>query len=277
MKKLLCLALSIIMMLSCVSLMAVAADETITVSVRIEGNSGCLFYDDVTLTGSSFTAEAALRAADNEDAELTITFDESTYGGYYISAVNGFYAGEFGGWDGWNFIHNGVSPYNGISYETVADGDTIVLFYCDYPTILPYVDEDEALDGEFSIYYDVENYDDDWNFLGYTKTILTDYTLYWGYGDNEVTEIYVDETGVISIASEYLEDGAHSLQISKYTLSTEYDNEGEKLATAVLRFAPDFTVQTLEEESSTSFFDNIIASIKAFFDGILSFFLNLFN
>ncbi|MFI3141817.1 MAG: DUF4430 domain-containing protein [Clostridia bacterium] len=274
MKKLLCLALSIIMMLSCLSLMAVAADESITVNVRIEGNSSCLFYDDVTLTGDTFTAYAAIEAAADSDDEVTIIYTGGE-GYYYVSAVNDFYAANFSGWDGWNYAHNGIVPSVGICDETIADGDTIVLFYCDYPAMIPYVEEDEALDGEFTVYYDEAIYDSNWDITGYTQYVLTDYTLYWGYGDNQVAEIYVDETGAISIASEYLEDGAHSLQISKYTLSEEYDHEGEKLATAVLRFAPDYTVQTQEE--STSFFDTIIASIKAFFDNIFSFFLNLFN
>lgn len=272
MKRIISLILTLTMMLTFTAVLA-SAEESITVSVRIEGNDENLFYGDVVLTGDdSFTVEDVLKAADASDDTLTITFDESYYGGYYISAVNGSYAGEFGGWDGWNFIHNAVAPSNGISYEYIAEGSVIVLYYGEYPTQIAYIDGDDSADGEFYIYSDEAIYDDDWNFVGYDKVIITDYTLTWGYGDGETVEIEVGSDGLVVISSEYLEDGTHSVQLSKYSDSG---------AVCVLRFAPDFEVETIAEDTFIFDISNLIEQIsdmiKAIFQTFYDLFLGLFN
>lgn len=277
MKKVLSLALALIMMLSCTALFASAQDDSITVSVRIEGNEENLFFGDVTLTSDvEFTVENALRAADESDDSVSIAFEASYYGGYYISAVNDFYAGEFGGWDGWSFIHNGVAPSVGISYEYITDGSVIILYYGDYPTQIPYIDADDAQDGEFVLYSDDIVYDDNWN-ESVVTSLVTDYILTWGYGDGQTVEIAVGSDGVVSIASEYLTAGAHSVQIEKTSTTG---------ATSVLRFAPDFTVEIQAEDEDNSFdvlsfFTSIISTIIEFYAGVFemlfSFATGLFN
>ena len=52
-----------------------------------------------------------------------------------ITDVNGEKAGKFGGWDGWQYIVNSVSPNVGVGDYTLSDNDTVVLYYGDYPLI----------------------------------------------------------------------------------------------------------------------------------------------
>ncbi|MGN1130460.1 MAG: DUF4430 domain-containing protein, partial [Ruminococcus sp.] len=100
------------------------------VNIRIEGITNTLYQDTVSMEITDSTTVAdALSLADENCESLTISGLENGY----ITAVNGESSAQFGGWDGWMYAVNDSVPEVGISSCPVKDGDTIVLYYGDYP------------------------------------------------------------------------------------------------------------------------------------------------
>ena len=103
-KKSLSIILAVIMLLGCTSVMAFASEDDVTVSLRIEGITECLYYGDVTVANGS-TALDVLKVADESDDSLSVVAVDSEYGAYIVS-INGITAGTYTTmmWDGWSFM-----------------------------------------------------------------------------------------------------------------------------------------------------------------------------
>ncbi|MGN0467915.1 MAG: DUF4430 domain-containing protein [Acutalibacteraceae bacterium] len=262
-KKTVSVFLTCLMIFACLSASVFAADSTITVKLRIEGINKCFYYNDVEVQ-SGATALDVIEKADSLDDTLTVTTVESQYGSY-ISEINGEKEKTFKGWDGWLFRVNDVEPEVGISAYTVADKDSIVVYYGDPYGVgmqYPVADTSKLSDGQISFTSMDTVYDEDWN-ATVKEMPVTDYRLIWGYGDGQTIIITPDENGVCSIDKQYLTDGAHSVQIEKTA------SNGCPL---VLRFAPDYTVNNANESANgiVGFFAKIIKIIKTWIETIVN-------
>ncbi|HHX14173.1 MAG TPA: DUF4430 domain-containing protein [Clostridiales bacterium] len=111
------------------------AAETKTVSVRIEGIERNIAYAPelkmVSDGSKSLTAQDAIEKV-LTDGGIS---HEITKG--FINKIDGIPNSYFGGWDYWNFYHNGVSANSGIGETLLADQDQILLFYGDSTTVQP--------------------------------------------------------------------------------------------------------------------------------------------
>ena len=106
------------------------------VNIRIEGITKTLYQDTISMEITDTTSVAdVLSLADKNSDSLTIVGIENGY----ITEVNGETSGKFGGWDGWMYAVNDSVPEVGISSCPVKDGDSIVLYYGDYPCQYPSV------------------------------------------------------------------------------------------------------------------------------------------
>ena len=258
-KKSLSVILAVLMVLTCFGAVAFAANDEITVSLRVEGIKSCLYYGDVTVNGGASVLDV-IKKADSLDDTLTVSVIESQYGAY-ISAVNGEKEATFKGWDGWLFRVNDVEPSSGASFVTVADGDSIVLYYGDpygvgmqYPTI----DTNKLTEGKISFTSLDTIYDENWNPTT-AEVSVKDYTLIW-----DGTAIKADENGVCTIPEGKLTNGNHSVQIEK---------AAENGCPLVLRLAPDFTVAV--EKEAVSIFARILNALKNFFAKVVEFFKSI--
>lgn len=102
------------------------ADPLLYATLRIEGNSACLYNGKLPFE-SGDTLGKAISDFDLKNDTLTFTGVEDDY----ITAVNNEASGSFGGWDGWQYTVNGVSPESGMSGITLSDGDEVLLYYGD--------------------------------------------------------------------------------------------------------------------------------------------------
>lgn len=246
-KKSLSVILALVMIFSCMAVVSFAANDTKTVSLRIEGIKDCLYYGDVAVNGET-TVLDVIKQADEADDTLSVTVVDSKYGDY-ITAINGITAGSYTlvKWDGWSYMVDGKSPDVGVSAYTVSGGESIVLYYADpWNTGMqhPIINTDKLSDGEISFTSIDTVYE------GFTSTekecAVTGYTLTWGTGSKKI-ELTPDENGVCKIPYKYLTLGKHTVQIEKY-------DEKTGLPT-VLRYAPDFSV-------TIGLFDAIMAFVK---------------
>lgn len=258
-RKNLSVILAVVMLISCMSVMAFAADD-VTVKLRIEGIETCLFYDDVTVSGDS-TVLDVIMMADAEDDSLTVTTVSSNFGPY-VTAINGISSGSYTAlkWDGWSYQVDGVSPSLGVSAYTVSEGESIVMYYGDpWNTGMQYpiVDTSDLADGKIT----VTSMDTVYDPITFEQSVkecpVANYTLTWGYGFGKTVEFTADADGVCIIPEDYLTAGNHTVQIEKYDA-----NNG---LPTVLRLAPDYTV-TVEG----SFFARIIAFFRNLIDTILA-------
>ena len=129
-KRILCSALAAALAVSSYSISAFADDEKqMSVTVRIEGINKNLYYDtvEVPYTGDNLTVQNALMYVDEKNDDITISGVESGW----ITAVNDDMQATFGGWDGWLYTVNGVSPTDTVNNYNLSEGDSVVLYYGD--------------------------------------------------------------------------------------------------------------------------------------------------
>lgn len=232
-KKILCSVLAGTLAVSALSISAFAEEEKqMSVTVRIEGISENLYYDtvDIPYTGENLTVQNALMYVDEQNDDITITNIENGW----ITAVNDDVQGKFGGWDGWLYMVNGVSPYDTVDTYKLSDGDSIVLYYGDpYGVGMQYPEIDDSKIDEGILTFTSQDtiYDADYNPTVVTNPVV-DAKVEWNTESGSVSYT-TDENGSIDIDEQYLTEGKHSVSISKV---------GENGIPLVLRFAPDFTV-----------------------------------
>ena len=207
-----------------------AETKDITVSLRIEGVNSCVLYDNYEIPQGS-TAADLIQYADKLSDDVTVTGAENNY----ITDVNGETAGKFGGWDGWQYIVNSVSPNVGVGDYTLSDNDTVVLYYGDFPCLLPQIDT-SALNSDGKISFNAESttYDSDWNPTVSTVAIADMTVTFDGH------TYTTDKNGTISLSKADFTSGEHSVQVEK---------KNSNGAPAVLRYADDFTVNIARENT----------------------------
>ncbi len=231
-KKIICTAaaLSVLTLGAGVS---ASADTTLSVPIRIEGVSGNLFYETVSVTDSDgkITAADALIFADEQSDKLTIKGADSGY----ITEINGEKAGAFGGYDGWYYAVNMEVPTVGVNDFELKDGDELVVYYGGFPCQLPFVETDRLDNGVIAFKSNDVEYDENWNASNVVNPVSdAEVTI----GDKTYT---TDKNGEITLDKD-TPSGELSAQIAKK------DSSG---APCVLRFAPDFTITYTNAQTSS--------------------------
>ncbi len=229
MKKIISLVLAAAILTSCFVIAAYAT--TLSFSVRIEGAEKNLY--DKTLDISTddndpidFSLGDALSYINQSEASITIEGIENGY----ITSVNGETAGKFGGYDGWYYSVNGVVPEVGINDYKLHNGDSVVLYYGDYPCQVPKLDLKDAEKGVIK----VQSYDSVWyqDENGEWKS-TSDWAPVIGAELNlNGIKCTTDENGVAKFnRSSFKQSDTVYVQISKYS---------DKGCPQVLRFAPGY-------------------------------------
>lgn len=207
-----------------------AEEKDINVSLRIEGIDSCLLYNSYELSEGS-TASDLIQYADKLSDAITVTGAENGY----ITDVNGESAGKFGGWDGWQYTVNAVSPSVGVNDYTLKNNDTVVLYYGDYPCFIPQIDTSALYtDGKLSFTAEQTTYDNDWNPTVSTVAIADMTVTFDGH------TYTTDENGSITLSKADFTSGEHSVQVAKKNANG---------APAVCRYADDFTVSIARENT----------------------------
>lgn len=228
------------LLLCAVSVGALAEGEPFSVSLRIEGAEKTLFHDTVTLSAAEdVTVLDVIQAADSASEELEVTVTESEYGSY-ISAVNGEAEGQIL-YDGWSYLKNGTAPEVGVSACSVANGDTVVLYYADpfgeNGFQIPKMDDSRLAEGILKFTSADTVYDENWQPTTVVNPVVGA-TVTWSYAGG-IAQYVTDEKGEIKIAFAQLTAGDHAVQIEKYAQSVTVS--GGKLP-LVLRLSADTKV-----------------------------------
>lgn len=237
-KKLLSAALALLMLLSAATIPAFAATKNLTVSLRIEGVKDTFFNSNVTIVKENISLAQLLQFVNESYEDVNIAGADIGY----ITEVNGEKAAQFGGWDGWYFAVNGIAPSVGISDYNLTDGDNVVLYYGDYPCYIPQIDTTLfTANGTIKFSSTETNYDYDEDTDTWTETTITVPITDMTVTLNGTLKYITDENGEIKVdlnTANFTSDKI-SLQVEKYSPSG---------APAVLRYAPDFTIDAPQRD-----------------------------
>ncbi len=238
MKTKLLVFLQVILMLICKAIPASAEENSVT--LRIEGITENLYYGEVAIDSDPTVAEVVI-SADTASDDITVIGAENGF----ITDVNGDTAGKFGGWDGWLFSVNGVSPTVGISDYVPNAGDVIVIYYSDAYGVgmqYPVMDATDIANGVIAFTSTDVTYDESFNAITSVNPVADMTVLF------DETEFKTDENGIVTIPAELLTSGEHTVAVSKV------NQNGIPL---VLRLAPDTKVvipePTTDEADESSF------------------------
>lgn len=259
-KKILSVLLACLMVLSCLSATAFAADGLVGVKLRVEGITSNLFNSTVFVKDGS-TVLDALKAAD----KLSVVTVDSYYGPY-VSEINGEKEKTFGGFDGWNFLLNDASPEVGVSACTVTKGDSVVFYYGDTYLLgmqYPKADTSKISEGIITFTSEDTTYDPiTWEPVVSVNPVKN-MTVTWNYGSGKNATYTTDDNGQIKIDKDCLTNGYHALSVSRNAVNG---------CPTVLRLAPDYKVETGNHFFNliASFFQRIIDTVKTLFETITS-------
>ncbi len=191
-RKCLSVILVLSMMISMFAGVGYGDTATKKISVRIEGAYETILDEKDYETKKETVYEAVYDLLQEKGISLVIK--DSAYG-KYVSSVKGESEGSFGGYDGWQYLMNGMSAYNSIDTSEINNEDEIVFYYGEFDTYIPVIelppDPIEAGD-EFTIritsYYDV--YDDNWEYIGTEKINIKEAKI-----ELDEKAYYTDENG----------------------------------------------------------------------------------
>lgn len=234
-RKTLTLAVICAMLLSLLTIFVSAESET-KISLRIEGDTSCLFNETITFIGTEVTVKDVLAAADDKDNTLTVTGLDTGY----VYEINGIKGGKYGGWDGWLYTVNGISPVTSVSETKLSDGDSVLLYFGDPYGVGFQLPEIEVKDGKISFYSMDTVYDENYN-ANIVKNPVVGATVKISDGGNTYTYT-TDANGTVEADEKLLKSGTYRYSIEKYAANG---------LPIVLRSAPDASY-TVEQSPATS-------------------------
>lgn len=101
--------------------------ETMTVTFRVEGSAGTIYEEaPLVVTAGVTVLDVLTQACDDASIEYNIT-DHSSY--VYVTQIGPDVEGQFGVWDGWQYMVNGVKPDVAINEYYVEQNDEIYFYY----------------------------------------------------------------------------------------------------------------------------------------------------
>ena len=231
----LCFALVLSLCISAFPSFTASAEESfMSISLRIEGINENIYYDTVEIPyNGSLNLKDAILYVDSKDEGLAVTGADTDY----ITTINGESASSFGGWDGWLFSINGVNASSAMSSCLLNENDKVVFYYGDPYGVGMQFPSVEVKDGKLIFTSKDTVYDENFNPSVKINPVVSATVSLNG------KDFTTDQNGEISLDSVTFKDGANALQISKFA-----DNG----CPAVLRFAPDFTVELKSDSSETT-------------------------
>ena len=133
------------------------------ITVHVIAPEGTLLHTTVPMTEGAnalSVLQTALKAAD-----MTCTVADSYYGGSYVTSLNGVAEGAYGGYEGWLYYVDGVSPLVNISDYALAGGELLQVIYADFDLLVPVVEATRDHKGvlTLTVTADVTTYDESWN------------------------------------------------------------------------------------------------------------------
>ena len=234
--------LTVITLLASLFCFGAAAEGTVQVTLRIEGINSNFYYDTLELEENATVLDALKMA--NADADLNMKGLEEGY----ITEVNGEAAATFGGWDGWLFRVNGISPTVSCGEYILQNNDQIVFYYSDeYGVGMQFPQVEILENGVIRFTSEDVTYDADFNPVTQVNPVTgAQVTL-----DGKTYQ--TDENGEISVGQDITQSGEYRLQIERYADSG---------VPTVLRLAPDFTVSLTAGVSETETNDVITTTTE---------------
>jgi len=204
-----------------------------TLTVRVEGAKQNICYDKSFIVQADGDKE--LTALDAVEQALNASNIAYTEVGGYLTSIGGETAGSYGGYDGWMFEVNNVSPSVGMGTYKVQNNDNLVVYYGDTSTAYPLITTTQTRDA-ITLTCRYNGYDENWNPVNLPLSGAA-ITL---NGKSYTT----DENGVATIAvTDDMRGNSYVLGISKTT---------ESGLQQVVRLASDerLTVQELKNEKT---------------------------
>ena len=123
---------------------ASVTEATYQVRLTVNGLSGPILASaDRTVAEGTTALELVKSALDANSIDYQVV--DSQYGAY-IQSIDGLAAGSLGGWDGWMYSVNGVSPNVGLGAFELNDGDEVVVYYSTWPAFSTTSEIEEAAD-----------------------------------------------------------------------------------------------------------------------------------
>ncbi|MDP4120999.1 MAG: DUF4430 domain-containing protein [Bacillota bacterium] len=245
MKKFISIAIVFCLLLSQPVLKVFAAGNSFIIHLRIEGISSNILDSQETVSETgNITLKSALQQINTANKSLQIIGLDNNY----ITSIHGEKSATFGGWDGWNYLVNGEAPPVGIDSCNIKNGDSIVLFYADYPCQLPIIDYSKLnSNGVITFTSRDTMYDTSGNPTTKINPIVNA-NFVWHYG-NTTKSFKTDSNGSVKIDRSILTAGSHIIELSKTKDGTK------NTAPVVLRLAPNTTVtvkSTANSQKTTS-------------------------
>ena len=172
MKKIIAIALS----LALLAAMTVSVWAGNPVQIQVLTPDGQLLYTTAELGDQTDVLSVLQKVL--KEVNVNCIIAESAYGGSYVDTIGDLQAGTYGGYDGWLYYVDGISPLVGISEYALAGGEFVQVIYADFDVLVPVVaaQRDRAGIVTISITADVSTYDENWN-VTVTREPVADATV----------------------------------------------------------------------------------------------------
>jgi len=207
-------------------------DDTITVSLRIEGIEEAMYFnEEIELAAGASIADLMEKVRTFDDAPEVVMLDSDF--GAYISVIGGLEQGDYGGWSGWSCRFNDVELTSGISVNFLSDGDVVVFYYghtYDEPFMqYPDTDISRLFSDNIILFTSVATIYDDEGIPVMTENPVDGATVTFN------GKVYTtDENGEITITDKTGISGLRALQVERY--------DEESGVPTVLRYAPNYMI-----------------------------------
>lgn len=225
---------ALLLVLALAAAMCVTAAAGNSVTVRVEGVDGNVVCAAVDIGDQSTVLEVLEKALTAAGVEYVVK--DSAYGGKYVSAIGEDAESSFGGYDGWMYYVDGVSPMYTVDAYVLKGGEEVLLAYADMSALLPIltVSRDSAGIVTVTVTADVTTYDENWN-ASVSRDPVAGVTL-----TVDGVEYVTDETGSAVLSAD---------ASAKAQVTVQAEKKAESGVPQVIRLAPGYTLDLTAQET----------------------------
>lgn len=225
---------ALLLVLALAAAMCVTAAAGNSVTVRVEGVDGNVVCTAVDIGDQSTVLEVLEKALTAAGVEYVVK--DSAYGGKYVSAIGEDAESRFGGYDGWMYYVDGVSPMYTVDAYVLKGGEEVLLAYADMSALLPIltVSRDSAGIVTVTVTADVTTYDENWN-ASVSRDPVAGVTL-----TVDGVEYVTDETGSAVLSAD---------ASAKAQVTVQAEKKAESGVPQVIRLAPGYTLDLTAQET----------------------------
>ena len=235
--------IALLLVLALAAAMCVTAAAGNSVTVRVEGVDGNVVCTAVDIGEQSTVLEVLEKALTAAGVEYVVK--DSAYGGKYVSAIGEDAESSFGGYDGWMYYVDGVSPMYTVDAYVLKGGEEVLLAYADMSALLPIltVSRDSAGIVTVTVTADVTTYDENWN-ASVSRDPVAGVTL-----TVDGVEYVTDETGSAVLSAD---------ASAKAQVTVQAEKKAESGVPQVIRLAPGYTLDlTVQETPAQPVFSDV--------------------